>query len=212
MYVDLLANLALITRATRPYLGDIQMQFVQATTSSRVFSFQDFVATYIVSFLTLLSALSRQIDDVYFASPIFVPLSKELSIPLVFEITGHVLLVNSLQNRSPFAVISPLRIRRWNLRTLVRLGPDFWSLVFFYGAGLRHGLLRRALYYRRGCEFAKFLVNRHSIVVKSGRLQDNACSTHQNCQSKDPKKQTVQHHCHVFPILFYLRRETISLI
>lgn len=167
------------------------MQFVQATTSPRVFSFRGFRNDDVHR---LLSHPSVEIVSpnrrCLFRSSDFRPsFKKELSIPLVVFEIGYMLSVNSLQNRSPFAVISSLRIRRWNLRTLLRLGPGFWSLVFLYGAGLRQGLLGgRTLHHRRGCEFAKFLVDRHSIVVKSGRLQDNACGTHQNCQSKDPKK------------------------
>lgn len=148
-----------------------------------------------------------------FAPPVFVPLSKELSIPLVvFENRWSYTFVHSLENRSPFAVISSLRIRRWNLRTLLRLGPGYWSLVFLYGAGLGHGLLGWTLHHRRGSEFTEFLVDRHPVVVESGRLQDDARGTHQNCQSEDPKEQAIQHHRHVLPIFLYLHREMISLI
>lgn len=125
---------------------------------------------------------------------------------VVFENRWSYTFVHSLENRSPFAVISSLRVRRWNLRTLLRLGPGFWSLVSLYGAGLGHGLLWRALHHRRGSELAEFLVDRHPIIVEGGRLQDDACGAHQNCQSEDPKEQAVQHHRHVLPVLLYLRR------
>jgi len=92
---------------------------------------------------------------------------------------------------------------------LLRPGSGFWSLVFLYGAGLGHGLLGRTPYHRRGREFAELLVNRHPIVIKSGRLQNNARSAYQNRQREDPKKQTVQHHRYVLPVLLYLRRRTI---
>lgn len=70
-------------------------------------------------------------------------------------------------------------------------GPCFWSLIFFYGAGLGHGLLGRTLHHRRGREFAKFLVDGYPIVIQSRRLQDYTRGAYQHRQGKNPKKQSI---------------------
>lgn len=49
-------------------------------------------------------------------------------------------------------------------------------------------------------------INWRPIVVQCRCLQNNTSRAGQNSQRKDPQKQAVQHHCHILPVLFHLRR------
>lgn len=76
-------------------------------------------------------------------------------------------------------------------KTIRTRNPGFLSLVFLYGAGLGHGLLGRTFNHRRGSKLAKFLIDRHPIIVQSGRLQNNARGAYQDRQSEDPEEQPI---------------------
>ncbi len=49
-----------------------------------------------------------------------------------------------------------------------------------------------------------FAVDGDSVVVERGSLKDDSCGAHADSQSEDPQEQSVQHHGHVFPVLFHL--------
>lgn len=58
---------------------------------------------------------------------------------------------------------------------------------------------------RGGGDLGHFNVNRHSGVVEGRRLQNDTGSADDHGYRKDPKEQAIQHHSHVFPVLFDLR-------
>lgn len=58
---------------------------------------------------------------------------------------------------------------------------------------------------RGGSDLGHFNVNRHSGVVEGRRLQNDTSGADNHGYREDPKEQTIQHHSHVFPVLFDLR-------
>lgn len=54
------------------------------------------------------------------------------------------------------------------------------------------------------------LVERLSVVVERGRLQDDARSADQHRQREDPEEEPVQHHRHVLPVLLDLEKKIVS--
>lgn len=145
------------------------MQFIQATTSSSLVS----------GFCNDIHRLLFR-DDSHPSIDIFSPDKRQyVSFFWFLSFSQRSLThTSSLKSsiiyfRSLFAKLEPfcrnfvIKDKEMSLRILLRLGPGFWSLVFLYGAGLRHGLLGRTLHHRCGSEFAKFLVDGYSIVIKS---------------------------------------------
>lgn len=66
--------------------------------------------------------------------------------------------------------IESSRDYRAGFRGRYQVTSGHWSLVFIYGAGLGQRLLRRAVYYRCGCEIAEFFINRDPVVIESRSL------------------------------------------
>lgn len=70
--------------------------------------------------------------------------------------------------------------------------------------GLQHRPHHIRLGRRRG-DLRELDVDGHPGVVERGRLQDNPGSAHHHRYCEDPQEQSVQHHGHIFPVLFHLQ-------
>lgn len=68
---------------------------------------------------------------------------------------------------------------------------------------------RRPRLGRRVRDLRQTHVDGRALVVQRGRLQDDAGGAHHHGEREDPQEQPVQHHRHVFPILFYLHSSNL---